>query len=56
MVTPGAVVPVPEELQTHRVMAMTIPVAEIMEEPPIQETTAVATMAVAHSNVTRAKI
>ncbi|WP_058831549.1 hypothetical protein [Paenibacillus polymyxa] len=56
MVTQGAAVLVPEELQTHRVMAMTIPVARMMEEPPIQETTAaVVTMGGHHSNVTHAR-
>ncbi|MGG4502699.1 hypothetical protein [Paenibacillus polymyxa] len=57
MVTQGAAaVPVPEELQTHRVMAVTIPVARIMEEPPIQETTAAAVMmGEHHRNVTRAR-
>ncbi|MDN4081312.1 hypothetical protein QYF52_25640 [Paenibacillus polymyxa] len=54
MVTQGAVVPV-LETPIHRVMAVTIPVARIMEEPPIQETTAVVTMAAAHSSVTHAR-
>ncbi|WDZ58027.1 hypothetical protein MF625_08720 (plasmid) [Paenibacillus polymyxa] len=56
MVTQGAAVPVPEELQTHRVMAVTIPVARMMEEPPIQETTAAAvTMGEHHRHVTHAR-
>lgn len=55
MVTQGAVVQVPEELQIHRVMAVTIPVAEMMEEPPIQETTAAAMMGEHHRHATRAR-
>ncbi|NEU27719.1 hypothetical protein G3M74_16720 [Paenibacillus polymyxa] len=56
MVTQGAAVPVPEELQTHRVMAVTIPVARMMGEPPIQETTAaMVTMGEHHRHVTHAR-